>query len=74
MDWLRSIAYTQLGGFPVIGYLGIIGYLLMVCTALVMILTRRKVVKIKPKVHFNLAYLTIAIATLHGLLALSVYV
>ena len=73
MDWLRSIAYTQLGGFPVIGYLGIIAYLLMVSTAMVMILSRRKIVKIKPKVHFRLAYVTLVTATIHGVLALSVY-
>ncbi len=73
MDFLRQIAYTSLGGMPVIGYLGIIGYLLLVSTALVMILTRRKIVKIKPKVHFHLAYATLFVVTIHGLLALSIY-
>lgn len=73
MGFLQDIAYTSILGFPVIGYLGIIGYLLMVATAMVMVLSRRKVVKIKPKVHFRLAYLTLATATAHGLLALSIY-
>lgn len=73
MGFLQDIAYTSILGFPVIGYLGIIGYLLMVATAMVMVLSRRKVVKIKPKVHFRLAYLTLATATVHGLLALSIY-
>jgi uncharacterized membrane protein len=73
MGFLQDIAYTSVLGFPVIGYLGIIGYLLMVATAMVMVLTRRKVVKIKPKVHFRLAYATVAVATVHGLLALSIY-
>lgn len=74
MGFLQEIAYTPIMGFPVIGYLGIISYLSMIATAMVMILTRSKVVRIKPKVHFRLAYLTIAVATAHGLLALSVYV
>ena len=74
MGFLQDIAYTPILGFPVIGYLGIIGYLLMVSTALVMILTRRKVVRIKAKVHFHLAYLTLAVATAHGILAISVYI
>jgi uncharacterized membrane protein len=73
MEFLRNIAYTMIGGFPVIGYLGILGYLLMIATALVMILTRRKIVKIKPKVHFRLAYITIITATIHAILAISVY-
>lgn len=73
MGFLQDIAYTSVLGFPVIGYLGIIGYLLMFATAMVMVLTRRKVVKIKPKVHFRLAYATVAVATVHGLLALSIY-
>ncbi len=73
MGFLQDIAYTSVLGFPVIGYLGIIGYLLMVATAMVMVLTRRKVVKIKPKDHFRLAYATVAVATVHGLLALSIY-
>ena len=74
MGFLQEIAYTPLLDFPVIGYLGIASYLLMVATALVMILTRRKIVKIKPKVHFRLAYATLIVATLHGLLAVSVYI
>lgn len=74
MGFLQDLAYSPILGFPLIGYLGIIGYLLMVATALVMILTRRKIVKIKPKVHFRLAYLTLTVASLHGILAISVYI
>ncbi|MCK9288072.1 MAG: hypothetical protein PHU24_09925 [Sphaerochaetaceae bacterium] len=73
MEFLQQIAYHYFFGFPVIGYLGIISYLLMWATALVMILTRRKIVKIKPKVHFRLAYSTAIIATIHGVLAVAVY-
>jgi uncharacterized membrane protein len=74
MAFLQDLAYRSIGGFPVLGYLGIIGYLLLIATALVMILTRRKVVKIKPKVHFRLAYATLIVATVHALLAISVYI
>lgn len=73
MEFLQDIAYQTIGGFPVIGYLGILSYILMIATALVMVLTRRKIVKIKPKVHFRLAYATLTVATIHGILAIAVY-
>jgi cytochrome b561 len=74
MESLQNLAYTPILGFPVIGYLGIISYLLLVATALVMILTRRKIVRIPAKYHFTLARITIIVATIHGILALSVYI
>ncbi|MDD3997571.1 MAG: hypothetical protein WCR91_00605 [Sphaerochaetaceae bacterium] len=74
MDVIRNAAYQSFLGLPLIGWIGIITYLLMWATALVMILSRRKIVKIKPKVHFRLAYITVAAATVHGLFAVAVYV
>jgi cytochrome b561 len=73
MGFLQEMAYTNILGFPVIGYLGIISYLLLVATAGVMILTRRKIVRIKATYHFMLARITITVATIHGILALAVY-
>lgn len=71
MQFLQNIAYSHLFGIPVLGLLGLLSYLLLWATALVMILSRRKVAKIKPRVHFRLAYITIAIATIHAILAIS---
>ncbi len=47
MGFLQEVAYTLPLGFPVIGYRGTASYLPMVATALVVILTRRKIVKMK---------------------------
>lgn len=71
LDILQSIAYHPLLGLPVIGWLGILSYLVMWATALTMILSRRKIVRIKPKVHFRLAYSMAIIASLHALLAIA---
>ncbi|MGC9529915.1 MAG: hypothetical protein ACP5G2_04765 [Candidatus Bipolaricaulaceae bacterium] len=74
MDLLGQIAYHPLGGFPVIFYLGILSYAGLLATSVVMVLTRRKIVRIPFKCHHWLAYLTVALATLHGLLSVSAYV
>ncbi len=73
MQFLQNIAYQMILGFPVIGYLGIFSYLFLLATALVMVLTRRKIKRIPPKYHFMLARITIVLATVHGILALAVY-
>ncbi len=74
MELLRQIAFHPLGPFPMIFYLGIISYAGLLATSTVMVLTRRKVVRIPFKYHHWLAYLTIAVATFHGLLGISIYV
>ncbi len=74
MRFFQDLAYQPIFGFPVIGYLGILSYLLLIATALVMVLTRRRIVKILPKYHFRLAYLTISAATIHGVMAIAVYI
>ncbi len=73
MDTLRQIAYHPLGPFPVLFYLGILSYAGLLATATVMVLTRRKIVRIPFKYHHWLGYMTVALATFHGLLAMSVY-
>lgn len=71
MQFLQNIAYSYLFGIPILGLLGILSYLLLWSTALVMILSRRKIAKIKAKVHFRLAYITIIVATIHAILAIA---
>jgi hypothetical protein len=53
--------------------LEIISYLLLTATAGVMILTRRKIVTIKATYHFILVHITITATTIHGILALAMY-
>lgn len=74
MDLLREIAYYPLGAFPVLFYLGILSYAGLLATSLVMVLTRRKIVRIPFKYHHWLAYVTVLLATFHGLLAIAAYV
>ncbi|MBI9094318.1 MAG: hypothetical protein JEY71_05500 [Sphaerochaeta sp.] len=71
MTFLQDLAYVSLLGFPLIGYLGVFSYLLLVGTATVSPLTRRRIVKIPMRIHFRLAYLTLT--TVHAILALAVY-
>lgn len=73
MVFLRNLAYQPILNFPLIGYLGIISYLLMLSAAVVMMLTRRKIRRFKPQLHFRLAYSAVIVSTVHGILALAVY-
>ncbi|QAA76936.1 MAG: hypothetical protein BIP78_1170 [Candidatus Bipolaricaulis sibiricus] len=71
MDTLRNIAYHYVGPYPVIFYLGLVGYALLLSTAGAMgmsrVLKRRRPVKI----HRRLAYATLLVATLHALLGIA---
>jgi len=75
MHTLAKWAYTSFLGHPVIFYLGILTYLSVVSTALIAVLRAKsaRMRRIPVKVHRRLAAVAVALATLHGLLALSVY-
>ncbi len=60
-------------GLPVAGYFGIITFVFLLATATTMFLTRRRIVIIHVKYHKTLAYITISVATLHLILAVSIY-
>ncbi len=70
---LESISYFQILGKPLIFYLGITAYASFVATALVPVLLKRRVIKINMKWHIRLAYLSLFIATLHGILGIAAY-
>ncbi len=72
MDTLRSVAYHYLGPYPVIFYLGLVGYALLLSTAGAMGLSRLLGKRRPVKVHRRLAYATLTIATLHALLGIAV--
>ena len=73
MEIIRRIAYTYFLGLPVIAYVGIFTYVLLILTALVMVLNRKRLTRFPLKYHSRLSYLTIISATVHGIMAISVY-
>jgi len=74
MEIIRRISYTYFLGLPVIAYLGIFTYFLLILTSVVMVLNRKRITRFPLKYHSRLAYLTIISATVHGIMAISVYV
>lgn len=70
MDTLRNIAYHYVGPYPVIFYLGLVGYALLLATAGAMGLSRVLKKRRPVKVHRRLAYATLLVATLHALLGI----
>lgn len=73
MYTLQSIAYTMYFGFPLVGYLGILSYVLLLITASLMVLTKKRILRVPVKYHRQAALITILIATIHFLLAISIY-
>ncbi|HMA60215.1 MAG TPA: hypothetical protein VKN64_07970 [Halanaerobiales bacterium] len=74
MLWLNNLAYTYIGNYPVIMYLGIITYLLLLVTAAIPRTNRKGWTRIPIKYHIRLAYITGVLATIHGLMAISGYI
>lgn len=74
MEIIRNIAYTYFLGLPIIAYIGILTYFLLILTAVVMVLNRKRITRFPLKYHSRLGYLTILAATIHGLMAISVYI
>jgi len=70
MDALREFAYTNLGPFPVIFYLGLVSYALLLATGATMSLPRRLKRRRPVRAHHWLAYSTGVVATLHALLGI----
>lgn len=74
MTVIQNLAYQMYGGLPLAGWLGIITYISLICTASVMVLTRKGIFRFSIKTHKNFARLTIILATIHLILAISVYI
>jgi hypothetical protein len=71
---LENITYFPIFDIPFIVYLGSITILLFLITALIAILRRRGKIKISIKWHYCLAYISISIGLVHGILALLAYI
>jgi hypothetical protein len=70
---ISQIAYSQIGGLPVVAYFGSATFLLLLSTATIGFLNFRGNTKIPFKWHPRLAGATIILAIIHVFLALSVY-
>jgi len=73
MELIQNIGYHMIWGLPVAGYLGILTYIFLLATASTMFLTRRRIVIIHVKYHKRLAVITVFLATVHFIFAISIY-
>lgn len=70
---LEKLAYLSLFGKPLIFYLGIVSLTSLLATVLLAVLIRRNKLSLSFKWHIRMAWVTVGVSLLHGLLALSVY-
>ena len=74
MTAVQDFAYIMVGSLPLFGVIGIISYICLLITGSIMVLNRKTKMRIPLKYHVGMARITIIIATIHGFLALSVYI
>ena len=70
---IRTIAGFLIFGRPLTVYMGILTLILLIGTAMIPTLNKKRQTKIPMKYHFWLARTTIGIAILHGVLVSSLY-
>ena len=70
---LIELAYKELFGLPLVGYLGIMTFLSVLFTFVVGFLNRRSIRVFPFRWHPRLAKVSITLALIHGLLALSTF-
>jgi hypothetical protein len=70
--WL-SIVYYQIFGLPLVGWLGIVSLALLSATALFPWLKNHGWIKVSFIWHPRLAKLAVAVAIIHGIVALTIY-
>ena len=68
-----SIAYTMIFGKPLILYIGVITFFLLLLAASIAIMNKKGIQKIPFKWHPRIAILTICVAALHALLGILAY-
>ena len=75
MHVLQNVAYTTVFGYPLVFYLGILTYVLLLATLAIPVLNAKtkRIPRISVGVHRRLGYVTLALGTLHGLLTISAY-
>lgn len=70
---LQNVTYFLIFGKPLIMYLGIATYVSFLLTASIAIMNARGVRKIPFRWHPRMALLSIALATIHGVLGILAY-
>lgn len=70
---ISQIALTQFLGKPLIMYGGILTLLLLLFTASIAIMMKKRIKYVPFKYHPIMARITIAVALIHALLGLSIY-
>lgn len=70
---LQEISYYLIFGLPFILYLGIIVIIMLFFTGFLAFLRRKGKTKISVQWHYRLAYITILLGLVHGLLGLLAY-
>ena len=70
---ISEIAYISLFGMPLIAYLGIATYIMLLVTAGIMIPIARGKLKLPANYHKRSAQITIILATIHGIFGISRY-
>jgi len=70
---LQDLSYYLIFGLPFILYLGVVVILLLLFTSLIAFLRRKGKTKISVQWHYRLAYITIVMGSIHGLLSLLAY-
>ena len=73
MVMFQEITYYLIFGIPFIVYLGIFTIIMFIITALLAFLKRKGKIKISINWHYKLAYISIILALIHGLLGLLAY-
>jgi hypothetical protein len=70
---ISQIAYYSVGGLPVVAYLGMVTLAMLISTAAVGFLNFGGNTRIPFRWHPRLAAITIALAFIHALFAVSIY-
>lgn len=71
---IQDITYYSILGIPFIVHLGIITLFILIATVLLPLLKRWGIIKVHVKWHIRLAYVTIILAFIHGILGLLIYI
>jgi dolichyl-phosphate-mannose--protein O-mannosyl transferase len=70
---LQEITYYLILGIPFIVYLGTITIIMFILTALIALIKRKRKINISIKWHYRLAYLSIFLGIVHGILGILTY-
>lgn len=71
---LQNITYYPIFNIPLIVYIGILTIAFVIITASIALLKRKQKIKISINWHYRLAYISIFLGIIHGILGLIAYI